>query len=311
MQSISAAPSVAMQAISKRDAVSPPYATPRTIGLFLLFTLGPSMFFWWLALGVHGSPYYTTGLMWAPALGAVLTLRLQREDFATLGLSRLGGRYTLIGYFLPLFYVTIAYGLIWTLGFGSFPDPAAVARIEHELGWHMGSAAFMPLFVLLIATAGILPGLARALGEEIGWRGFLLPRLARRMGFTRGALLTGLIWTAWHLPLLIFGNYHSAAPRWFALSCFTVMVVSLSFVLAWLRLQSGSVWPCAALHACHNILIQAVFDPLTVDRGAITAYAADEFGFAVPTVVFIVALLIWARQGLPTRAMPVTSSRSR
>jgi uncharacterized protein len=309
MRRPSAKTSVAMKAGGERDAASSAYAGPRAIGLFLLFTLGISMFFWWLALGVHGSPYYTTGLMWAPALGAMLTHCLRREDFGTLGLSGFGGRYAVIGYLLPLFYGTVAYGLIWSLGFGHFPDPAAVTRIERELGWQVGPAAFIPLFVLLIATTGILPGLARALGEEIGWRGFLLPRLAHRMGPTWGALVSGLIWTAWHVPLLIFGDYHSAAPRWFALSCFAVMVVSLSFVLAWLRLKSGSVWPCAILHACHNILIQVVFTPLTADRGAITGYAADEFGFAVPTVAFIIALSIWRTETLPSPRVTVAASR--
>ena len=307
MQGTSAEAAVEMKAGSEREVASPANAGPRAIGLFLLSTLGISAFFWWLALGVHGSPYYTTGLMWAPALGAMLTLRLQREDFATLSLSGFGGRYALIGYGLPLFYGTVAYSLIWTLGFGSFRDSAAITRIESELGWRVGPAAFTPLFVLLVATAGLIPGLARALGEEIGWRGFLLPRLVRRIGFTRGALVTGLIWTAWHVPLLIFGDYHSAAPRWFALGCFTVMVVSLSFVLAWLRLRSGSVWPCALLHACHNIMIQVVFTPLTLDHRAITAYATDEFGFAVPMVVFILAVFVWKTQRQPNRPTPVTA----
>jgi membrane protease YdiL (CAAX protease family) len=197
--------------------------------------------------------------------------------------------------------------MIDEVGFGSFRDSAAITRIESELGWRVGPAAFTPLFVLLVATAGLIPGLARALGEEIGWRGFLLPRLVRRIGFTRGALVTGLIWTAWHVPLLIFGDYHSAAPRWFALGCFTVMVVSLSFVLAWLRLKSGSVWPCALLHACHNIMIQVVFTPLTLDHRAITAYATDEFGFAVPMVVFILAVFVWKTQRQPNRPTPVTA----
>jgi membrane protease YdiL (CAAX protease family) len=163
------------------------------------------------------------------------------------------------------------------------PNLAEVARLQSQLGWRLNSSMnFVPLYVLLISTAGMVAAVARALGEEIGWRGFLTPQLVRRFGSGSGTGITGLIWTAWHIPILVFGTYHSSAPRWLALSCFTAMVVGLSFILAWLRLSSDSVWPCAILHASHNVLIQAVFTTPTADRGTITAYAIDEFGVPLP-----------------------------
>jgi len=60
-----------------------------------------------------------------------------------------------------------------------------------------------------------------------------------------------LIIAAWHVLILLFANYNSGTLWWFALPCFAVMVVSLSVILAWLRLKSNSVWPCAILHASH------------------------------------------------------------
>lgn len=264
------------------------------IAPFLMFTLLLSAVFWALSIMTRGSAYYTAGLMWAPALSAMLALRLRGENLASLGLSTFGGRNALIGYCLPFLYCVIAYGEIWMFGLGSFPNLAEVAGIRSQLGWRLNSPiAIVLLYVLLVTTTGMVPAIARALGEEIGWRGFLAPQLAKHLGFRWSALITGLIWTAWHLPIILFGGYHSVAPRSFALSCFTVMVVGLSFILTWLRMRSGSVWPCAIMHASHNILVQAVFTRLTTERGAITAYAVDEFGFAVPAVVFVVAVLIW------------------
>ena len=265
-----------------------------TIGLFLFFTLMFSAVFWILSIRLRGSAFYTAGLMWAPALSSMLSLRLRGANLASLGMSRFGGWYALIGYGLPFFYGAIAYGLVWAFDLGGFPNLAEVARLQNQLGWHLYSPMrFVLLYVLLIATTGMVAAVARALGEEIGWRGFLAPRLVRRLGFGWGTAITGLIWTAWHIPLLVFGTYHSSAPRWFALSCFTVMVVGLSFILTWLRLSSASVWPCAILHASHNVLIQAVFTTFTADRGTITAYAIDEFGFAVPSVVLLLVVLSW------------------
>src|ERR1051325_7008488 len=78
-----------------------------------------------------------------------------------------------------------------------------------------------------------------ALGEEIGWRGFLVPELSRFMNFTQVGLISGVIWTLWHFPLILFGNYHGAGPLWYSLAMFTLLVMATSFVQAWLRLASG------------------------------------------------------------------------
>lgn len=179
-----------------------------TVGLFLLLTVLLSTPFWISAIAMHtGSTYYTVGLMWAPGLSAILALNFRRQDLRALGLGTFGGRYALIGYGLPLLYCTIAYGVTWMLGFGGFPDLAEVARIKTQLGLRFGSPLTTTLlYLLLVASTGVIPALARALGEEIGWRGLLAPKLVGSLGFLRGALLAGLIWTAWHVPLLAWGD---------------------------------------------------------------------------------------------------------
>lgn len=241
-----------------------------------------------------GAGLYVAGLMWSPAAAAFLTICLARQDARSLGLGWGGSRFALLAYLTPLAYATIAYGLVWIFGFGFFPDPAAIAALSTKLGWQPKSpAAFITLYFVLLATTQIVTSVAHALGEEIGWRGFLTPHLVRSLGFTGGALLTGVIWTAWHLPLLLFADYNSGTPWWFALTCFGAMVMGLSVILTWLRLTSRSVWPCAILHASHNLFIQAFFTPLTGARGHFTRYAVDEFGVAVPGIVLLFALGFW------------------
>jgi membrane protease YdiL (CAAX protease family) len=265
--------------------------------LFLLFTILFSGIFWALIIAAGhigaGGGHYVEALMWCPALAALLTIFLQRLDFGALGLSTLGGRYAALGYVLPLAYAVIAYAFIWGLGFGFFPDPAGIAKLSERLGWHLSDRLFVPLYFLLTASTGMVGGTARALGEEIGWRGFLAPRMVEKFGFTWGAIAVGAIWAAWHLPLLLFADYNNATEWWFAMSCFAVMVIASSVILTWLRLRSQSVWPCAIFHASHNVLIQSFFTPLTGSRGPATAYAVDEFGLAVPAVVLLFAFLIW------------------
>jgi membrane protease YdiL (CAAX protease family) len=269
-----------------------------TLVCFLALTTLLSAIFWALIVAAGhvgaGAGHYVGGLMWCPGIAALLTVYFRRLDTASLGLRWGGDRYTAIAYVTPLVYATIAYAFVWSCGGGFFPNPDAIAAISGKLGWHLASpAAFVPLYLLLLATTQLITSVAHALGEEIGWRGFLAPYLAGRLGFTAGAMLTGIIWAAWHLPLLLFADYNSGTPWWFALPCFTLMVVGLSVMLTWLRLRSNSVWPCAFLHGSHNLFIQGFFTPLTGPRGAVTPYLIDEFGLAVPIVVVLFAVGFW------------------
>jgi hypothetical protein len=75
--------------------------------------------------------------------------------------------------------------------------------------------------------------------------------------------------------------------------CFCALTIGCSVVATWFRLVSNSVWPCAILHASHNLFIQGFFTPLTASRGALTAYAIDEFGVAVPLIIVLFAIGFW------------------
>jgi membrane protease YdiL (CAAX protease family) len=164
------------------------------------------------------------------------------------------------------------------------------------MGLPLSPAGATALYILIGGSFGAARGLASALGEEIGWRGFLVPELSRKISFTGTALLSGAVWSCWHYPLLIWGDYNSGTPIWYGLSCFTALVMSISFVFAWLRLKSGSLWTGALLHASHNLYIQGFFTPLTRDTGK-TAWFIDEFGAVLPVVTIAFAVYFWTRRG--------------
>jgi membrane protease YdiL (CAAX protease family) len=154
------------------------------------------------------------------------------------------------------------------------------------------------------ATIGVIRSVSSALGEEIGWRGFLLPRLTRRFGFSIGCAISGLIWALWHYPAILGGGYDSAATHLFAVVCFTLMVVAMSFILGWLRLKSGSLWPCAILHASHNLFIQHIFDGMTAQTGP-AVYVTGEFGAGMIATTAAFAIWLWGRRG----ELPAQGSR--
>lgn len=271
------------------------------IGLFLLLTFALSSVFYALVIatghlgGAMGM--YVTGLMWSPGIAALLTCRLRGEGPERLGWRWGAWRWQWTAYLVPLGYAAVAYAIVWGTGLGGYGNPQFLEKIGKALGWS-GAPAWLntAVYFVLLGTAGMARSLSTALGEEIGWRGFLAPALVARLGFTGGALVTGAIWGAWHLPILLFADYNSGTPWWFAMPCFIVLVLASSVMMTWLRLRSGSLWTAAVMHASHNLFIQAFFTPITAPRGAITPYAIDEFGFLVPLVMVAFAVAFWTRR---------------
>ena len=146
-----------------------------------------------------------------------------------------------------------------------------------------------------------------ALGEEIGWRGLFVPELAKMASFTKTALISGMVWAAWHMPAIFLADYDSGGtPNWYAAIMFAVMIIAISFPLAWLRLKSGSLWPAVVLHASHNQFVVGIFDKLTGHTRA-TPYILGEFGFGLALTSLVLAYVFWSRQrdgSLPTQSVP-------
>jgi membrane protease YdiL (CAAX protease family) len=274
----------------------------RGIILFLVLVIALSgavytLFFAPTPFAGDGGGHYVEALMWCPAIAAFLTLLITRGDIASLGLSRFAPRYALAGYLIPLAYAAVAYIAVWSFGLGGFPSAKGIAELAKMVGWHdTVPSHFIPPYFLLVATTFMVGSVAHALGEEIGWRGFLAPRMVARLGFTWGAILSGAIWASWHIPMMVFGGYNAGTPFWYGFTCFALFVIATAVTLTWLRLKSNSVWPCAILHASHNAFIQTFFTPLTAPKGTITAYAIDEFGFATPLLAIAIAVYFWTRR---------------
>jgi CAAX protease family protein len=266
--------------------------------LYLLLVFAFSSVFYFLILRAHslggGGGLYVAGIRWCPALAAMATLKLNRRPLSELGWKWPQARYAIMSWYIPLLYATIAYVIVWGSGLGGFPNHETMQQLVSRMGLRTSPAVSTVVYVLLVGSFGLIQSLARALGEEIGWRGFLVPELFKTMGFTSTALISGVVWSCWHYPILIWGDYNAGTPTWYGLTCFTVMVVAISFVFAWMRLKSGSLWTGAMLHASHNLYVQGIFTPLTRNTGK-TAWYIDEFGAALPLVAVAFAVYFWRR----------------
>ena len=262
---------------------------------FLVLTFALSAVFWWLiiaagTLGVHGGAY-VFALMWCPGVSALVTRLMFQRNLRGQGWGPGPLRWWAVAYLLPIAYAIVAYGVVWVTGLGAV-----------DLSRFQGSAA-------VFLGAGMLQSLLSATGEELGWRGFLVPMLARRTTFARTGMISGAIWAAWHVPLIAFADYNSGTPTWYAVLCFAVAVISIGVVLAWLRLRSNSVWPAAILHASHNLFVQGFFDRVTVDTGP-TPWLTGEFGAALALTIALVAWLFWRARAQLKRDGDVSPARS-
>ncbi len=184
-----------------------------------------------------------------------------REAFARANLR--GGRlldWIIYGGAIVLFLaLQAALNALFNLG-----KPVDIARI---------APPGMPVPMLLLVTGiqtivvGSLLGLVVAFGEEYGWRGFLQGQLVR-LGKKRGILILGIIWGAWHYPMIWMGYDYPGQPVAGTL-LMTLLCVLLAYVLGYAMLKTGAIWLAAFMHgvidqtgAYVSALINTPTDPL-------------------------------------------------
>ena len=235
-------------------------------------------------------------IMLAVGVATILTCLIRRRKLADLGWGWSGWRVQWISYLLPLLIVFVAYSIIWGAGLGGWYDSGFVAEKMQDYNladWNDSSV--IAFHLLLTATYSFVLLLPGVLGEEIGWRGFLVPELAKSMSFTSVALISGLLWSMWHWPLIFMGLYgNDVTPLYYQLFFFTLFIVSYAVIMTWLRYKSGSLWTAVIFHMSANVFIQNLFTPLTMQNEQ-SAWFVDEFGSVPALVAFAVAIFFWKK----------------
>lgn len=275
------------------------WTSRRKIGLYLALTALFSLPGYYVAAYPGNLTPRTSAavMMWAPGL-AGLAVRLWTEGtVAGIGWRPNRPVWLLIALALPLGYALPPYLLAWASGLATFAPERWVAALPY--GIVAGSAASA---LTLILTVGLFDKFSRALGEEIGWRGLLVPELLKITSLRTTALVSGLIWGAWHVPAMVTGDYHATGtPLSFQIACFVVGIVAESFLYAWLTYRSASVWPAVLLHAAHNLIVQSVLDQATADRGG-AAWVTGEFGAGMVVTAIVAAWWLTRRDAAATHA---------
>ncbi|TKR33961.1 CPBP family intramembrane metalloprotease [Luteimonas gilva] len=211
-------------------------------------------------------------LDWCPGAAALIACLVVQRNLRDLGWSP-GTGYLLPALLIPLGCMGLVYGIAWLGNSGSF-DP-------------VGATYLYPKWLYVVSLTAFY-----AFGEEIGWRGLLVPQLARRMSAAKAALWSGALWAVWHYP--VFFKYDLGGPPLaYGMTMFTIMVVGSAFFLAWMRLRSGSVWPAVVFHSAHNLAV-TWFDASTIPA-PLTPYLVSETGIGLALAYPAAAFWLWRR----------------
>ena len=266
----------------------------KTIILFLILLTALCSIAYYAILKLNPTSIYVGVLMLSPALASFITLKIRKRPISSLPWNLKELKYLKCSYFTPILYVSIAYVLIWFLGFGNLINSEKIQQWSNELGI-VGSSqtTIIIVMIILLLTIGVVKNLGSTLGEEIGWRGFLIFELRKVMSFKSVAIVSGLIWAIYHFPIINL-MYGGGGKLLLHLSAFTLMIIGVSVILTYYTFKSNSLWPAAVYHSVHNIYIQKICTPLTISN-ATTTFWIDEYGFMIPIVTTVFAFYFWRK----------------
>lgn len=282
----------------------------RSVVVFLLLAFGLSWLIalpLWLGDGL-ASPWFlpvSLGIMFTPAIAALVAVffvERPAEKARALGLrpykplGRFFG-YLTLGLVVPVVLVLVALPIGALLGVypADFVNFSAFQElIDTQLAAAGAPALHIPIGVLVAVQLvsivfGAVINVVPSLGEELGWRGWLLPKLMP-LGTVPALLISGVIWGLWHAPLILLGYNYPDAPGWLGLTMMVGMCILVGAVFGWLRMRSESVWPAALAHGAFNaaagsfLLFAAAGERIDTTQATILGWS----GWIVPLVLVIV-----------------------
>jgi membrane protease YdiL (CAAX protease family) len=245
--------------------------------------------------------------MYIPGVSALAVTRwLLNESWRSTTLDRLGNRpFYLWAWFLPPALVIATAGL--TIFTGGARYDSGFHQLQEAIrasGKPMPAIPIWSVMLLQVAAAisiGPVINFLFAVGEEVGWRGFLLPRLiASGFGEWPALFLSGAIWGLWHAPLILRGAEYFGHP-YLGVPMFIGFSVLLGILFGWMWLASRSVWVAAVAHGSLNAwggLALVVLTPFDMIKSGVI----NSLTGLVVLLIFV-AWLAWSRR------LPVTKAR--
>lgn len=161
---------------------------------------------------------------------------------------------------MPVTIHIICLPLIYFLNSGAFPWQSWLTTKEEGLyispnsfGWGTLTSGELAFKILINAITGVVIVSALAFLEEIGWRGWMLPRLIKQFNVKKGIVIGSLIWALWHVPFMLSGIlYIKAVPVYLISLTNPVGIFGAGLVISWLWTKTKSIWIVSIAHGALN-----------------------------------------------------------
>ena len=222
-------------------------------------------------------PLWLIALMCIPGVLSIALRLILNSGFGDIGLRAGKGRYYIYAIAVPLL-LALLMGLV-----SAFFDIRKFSPISAE--------RLIQVTPVLLSLLGL--GLIGAFGEELGWRGFLLPKMMSG-GFKSPYFACGLVWASWHLPLIAFGDFYQTDNTLLMALIYGLGIIAISLFFSELRMRSDSVWVAVIAHASHNFFFQLMVPVLLFivpgSHSELWEMVASDTGLCV-AVLYAVAYL--------------------
>ena len=218
--------------------------------------------------------------MFAPMLAAIAMRRFVSKEGlrGSLGSFR-RWRWYAVALLVPAALVTAVIVLVVATGRGDFTAP-------HDS---------LPVTYLALAIRAVTVGSLLTFGEEYGWRGYLLPKLLP-LGEVKAALIVGLIWGPWHVPVLIAGLNYPGVNPWAAIGVFIPAGIIMSLLVTRLYVAAGaSVLVATVFHAGLNAYGDNLTDSEHLSGNPLVVFAGGAIGMGVIALAAVLAFSLHRR----------------
>lgn len=261
--------------------------------LFITSIISTGIFIWMFS-GAKDSPAAVLSMMYTPGISAIITAIIFKDKIGNFGWKLGKARFLMYSYLLPIVVSLVGYGLVWITKFSDFTTEQVINyKWARMLGFDLPAPFIVGLFskMILASFLTIIP----VFGEEVGWSGFLTPKLRNVLSIPITSIVVGVYWAVWHFPAIIGGFYGTHTPLLFALPGFTLVLIGASFIRTVLIEKSKSLWVGVILHASHNVILMSMFKEMTVDKGYAN-YLVSETGIFLGCVYILIAIVFWKIQ---------------
>ncbi|GAB4419987.1 MAG: CPBP family intramembrane metalloprotease [Anaerolineales bacterium] len=193
--------------------------------------------------------------MWGPGIAAIITtLAIEKKPFKSLRLNTLGPkRFYAWAWFLPPALIVLSGLMTIALGFGELDTSFTFMQqqmTQNNTQLPISIGALVAIQIVQALILGPLINLIFAMGEEIGWRGFLLQRLMP-LGQWKALLISGAIWGIWHAPAIAQGHNYPDHPV-LGIFLMTIFCILVGIIFGWLTLNTRSPWVAGIAHGSLN-----------------------------------------------------------